>query len=90
MVYRLICAGTFEERVNDMMKRKRELIDLTVAAGENWLADLDAVRGRGRLNVQTDRERETACVLPCVLLCADMLFWTVLTSTDLTTHSRAG
>lgn len=48
MVYRLICAGTFEERINAMMLRKRELSDLTVAAGENWLADLDPVRDRHR------------------------------------------
>lgn len=30
-----------------MMVRKRELSDLSVATGENWLADLDPVRSLG-------------------------------------------
>ncbi len=40
LVYRFLCAGTFEERINDMLERKRELADLTVATGEGWVGDL--------------------------------------------------
>ncbi|MDL9935641.1 DEAD/DEAH box helicase [Gordonia sp. ABSL1-1] len=40
-VHRFICVGTIEERIDDMITRKRELSRLTVAAGENWVADLD-------------------------------------------------
>jgi SNF2 family DNA or RNA helicase len=39
MVHRLITRGTFEEKINDMLKDKRELADLTVAAGEKWIGD---------------------------------------------------
>ena len=40
LVYRFVTAGTFEERVNDMLASKRELADLTVAAGEAWIGEL--------------------------------------------------
>lgn len=40
MVYRMITQGTFEERINELMMRKRELAELTVATGEQWLGDL--------------------------------------------------
>jgi len=39
MVHRLISRGTFEEKINDMLKDKRELAELTVAAGEKWIGD---------------------------------------------------
>ncbi|KAK3283330.1 hypothetical protein CYMTET_8966 [Cymbomonas tetramitiformis] len=39
-VYRLITQNTFEEKVNDMMKKKQELSDLSVDCGENWIGDL--------------------------------------------------
>ena len=40
MVYRLITGGTFEERINDMIRSKRELAELTVGTGENWIGNL--------------------------------------------------
>lgn len=39
-VYRFICANTFEERINEMLDKKRDLAELTVADGENWIGDL--------------------------------------------------
>ena len=39
-VHRLVCAGTFEERIDQMLAQKRELADLTVAEGGAWLGDL--------------------------------------------------
>ncbi len=39
-VHRLVCAGTLEERVAELVARKAELSDLSVAAGESWLGDL--------------------------------------------------
>ena len=35
-----ITAGTFEEKVNEMLKKKRELADLAVGVGESWIGDL--------------------------------------------------
>lgn len=32
--------GTFEEKVNEMLKKKRELADLAVGVGESWIGDL--------------------------------------------------
>ena len=40
LVYRLITAGSLEEKINDMLASKRDLADLTVAAGESWIGDL--------------------------------------------------
>ncbi|MDI6890174.1 MAG: DEAD/DEAH box helicase [Thermodesulfovibrionales bacterium] len=40
MVYRLITIGTFEERIDEMIKAKKELADLTVATGEKWITEL--------------------------------------------------
>jgi len=40
MVYRLINKGTMEERIDDMLKSKKDLADLAVSAGEKWLGEL--------------------------------------------------
>ena len=40
LVYRFITAGTFEERLNTMIAKKRELADITVTSGEAWIGDL--------------------------------------------------
>jgi superfamily II DNA or RNA helicase len=39
-VHRLITAGTFEEKLNHMLKSKRELADMSVATGESWISRL--------------------------------------------------
>jgi SNF2 family DNA or RNA helicase/uncharacterized Zn finger protein len=40
MVYRMITQGTFEENINGMIKAKKELADLTVNTGENWVTEM--------------------------------------------------
>lgn len=40
MVHRMICKNTFEERINDMIQRKKHLSEMTVATGENWIGKL--------------------------------------------------
>lgn len=40
MVYRLITQKTFEERINEMIQNKKELANLTVGVGENWVGNL--------------------------------------------------
>ncbi|OJJ17112.1 hypothetical protein BKI52_30845 [marine bacterium AO1-C] len=40
MVYRMITQGTFEEKINEMIREKQELADLTVNTGENWIGNL--------------------------------------------------
>ncbi len=39
-VYRLITQGTFEEKINQMIMEKRELADLAVSQGEQWIGEL--------------------------------------------------
>jgi SNF2 family DNA or RNA helicase len=39
-VHRLITLGTFEEKIDEMLKSKKELADLTITAGEQWLTEL--------------------------------------------------
>lgn len=40
MVHRFITKNTFEEKINDMIQKKKHLADMTVATGENWLGKL--------------------------------------------------
>jgi len=40
MVYRFLCVGTFEERINDMIQRKKHLAEMTVSSGENWITEM--------------------------------------------------
>lgn len=40
LVHRFITQGTFEEKINKLLQSKKELADLTVSAGEQWIGDL--------------------------------------------------
>jgi len=40
-VHRLVTKGTFEERLAVIMQQRQQLSDITVQAGEGWIADLD-------------------------------------------------
>jgi SNF2 family DNA or RNA helicase len=39
-VHRLITRATFEERINDMIRSKRGLAEMTVGTGEKWIGNL--------------------------------------------------
>jgi len=39
-VHRFITRGTFEERINEMIRSKRELAEMTVGTGETWIGQL--------------------------------------------------
>ncbi len=41
MVHRFITQKTFEEKINELLKSKKELANLTVANGEKWIGDYD-------------------------------------------------
>ena len=51
MVYRFICAGTFEERINEIINSKKEIAELTVQKGEKWLGDLSKSELRSFLSM---------------------------------------
>ncbi|XLQ10951.1 MAG: DEAD/DEAH box helicase [cyanobacterium endosymbiont of Epithemia adnata isolate EadnSB Bon19] len=40
-IYKFICIGTLEEKINDLLESKKQLAEQTVDAGENWLTKLD-------------------------------------------------
>jgi SNF2 family DNA or RNA helicase/uncharacterized Zn finger protein len=40
MVHRLITKGTLEEKIDSMLRSKKQLANLTVATGEKWIGDL--------------------------------------------------
>jgi len=39
-VHKFICMGTVEERIHDMIERKRAIADSIVGASENWITEL--------------------------------------------------
>lgn len=39
-VRKLVCVDTIEERIDDMLTGKRQLADLTVGVGENWITEM--------------------------------------------------
>ena len=39
-VHKFVCSGTLEERIQQMLERKREVADGLLAAGENWITEL--------------------------------------------------
>lgn len=40
MVHRLLTSGTFEELIDDMIQNKKELANLAVNSGENWITEM--------------------------------------------------
>jgi SNF2 family DNA or RNA helicase len=50
-VYKFVCAGTLEERIDEMIERKKHLAEQVVDAGEGWITELstDALKDLFRL-----------------------------------------
>jgi SNF2 family DNA or RNA helicase len=59
-VRKLVCAGTLEERIDDLIAEKRALADLAVRDGEDWLTDLstDELARVLRLDAEPDESDE--------------------------------
>ncbi|MDR1236334.1 MAG: DEAD/DEAH box helicase family protein [Holosporaceae bacterium] len=41
MVHRLLTTGTFEERIDEMIRSKKDLANLAVSDGEKWITEMD-------------------------------------------------
>ena len=39
-VHKFVCAGTLEERIDEMIESKKALSESVVGAGEGWLTEL--------------------------------------------------
>jgi hypothetical protein len=40
-VHKLLCAGTVEDKIDQLLEKKRQLADSIVGAGEQWITELD-------------------------------------------------
>jgi superfamily II DNA or RNA helicase len=53
-VHRLVTSGTVEERIADLLERKRALADAVVGEGESWITELDDDDLRDLVALSTD------------------------------------
>ena len=60
-VHSLICAGTLEERIDELLESKRELADKVIAGrSEDWLGDLDLGAIRAAVALSPDLVEDAA------------------------------
>lgn len=59
-VRKFVCAGTLEERIDQMIATKRELADLVISDGESWLTELstESLRELFELGADATGERD--------------------------------
>jgi SNF2 family DNA or RNA helicase len=53
-VRKFICAGTFEEQIDQMIERKKALAESIVGAGENWITELSNAELRQMITLRRD------------------------------------
>ena len=53
-VYKMICSGTLEERIDDLMTTKKHTSDIVVGSGEGWLTKMSNEDLQGVLALSTD------------------------------------
>jgi len=58
IVHKFICQGTVEERIDEMLERKKELADRIVGAGENWITELSTEQLRNLFTLQKEAVME--------------------------------
>ncbi len=57
-VHKFICAGTLEEKISDMIERKREIAAQVVGAGEGWLTELSTAELKDLFALREDAVAE--------------------------------
>lgn len=55
-VHKLVTAGTIEERIDEMIARKRALAAMTVGSGESWLTELSTAELRDLVSLRDVRD----------------------------------
>jgi hypothetical protein len=65
-VFKYVCAGTVEEKIDAMIDRKKGLADQVVGAGESWITELGDTELRELFSLSSDavREDEPASAAP--------------------------
>ncbi|MEN1990185.1 DEAD/DEAH box helicase [Paenibacillus hubeiensis] len=51
-VHKLICQGTLEERIDELIESKKALSEQVVGSGENWLTEMSDEELRGLISLQ--------------------------------------
>jgi len=53
-VYKFICAGTLEERIDEMIEDKKHLADEVIGTGEEWITEMSTDELRNLLLLRTE------------------------------------
>src|SRR4029077_15274871 len=70
-VRKFVCAGTLEEKIDEMIEEKKALADLVITDGEGWLTELSTGELRKVFELSGDavgEERVSAAVAPAARL----------------------
>ncbi len=54
LVHKFICAGTLEERIDDLIESKKELAEMVIGVGEGWLTELSTNELRDLFTLQRE------------------------------------
>ena len=57
-VHKFVCAGTMEEKIDEMIERKKEVAEQVVGSGEGWLTNLSNEELRDVFTLRRDAVRE--------------------------------
>ncbi len=57
-VHKFVCTGTLEERIDDLIDRKRVLAENVLGAGESWLTELDTNQLRDLVALRSEEVDE--------------------------------
>jgi SNF2 family DNA or RNA helicase len=57
-VHKFVCAGTFEEKIDEMIERKQEIAGRTVGTGEAWLTELSTTQLQELFALRNDAVNE--------------------------------
>ena len=53
-VYKMVCQGTLEERIDELLEQKRALAETVVGSGERWVTELDDASLRNLVSLGDD------------------------------------
>jgi superfamily II DNA or RNA helicase len=59
-VHKFLCAGTVEEKIDEMIESKKELANLVLGAGEGWITELSTSQLRDLFALKQDAVAEPA------------------------------
>ncbi|MDP2870925.1 MAG: DEAD/DEAH box helicase [Bacillota bacterium] len=57
-VHKFVCLGTLEERIDELIERKRELSEQVIGSGEGWLTELTTAQLRELVALRAEAVRE--------------------------------